>query len=563
MGLVGAPLAAASPVLPVLAQAATPATTIPTTARFFKTGTTTASDASSFFSDQASLKTTNGQLQLVMTMPTGANYVQKLQIQDSNQAATIQKNGEQATVTFNLPNQSGKYVVEMDLQLDHGIAMHEVADLQVDLSQVKTAGAEADSSQATSSQTTTSTTKSDHQQAQSTTQVSQSQTTPPTQSTGTKQDHDDVLQLPISFLKYEDYPALSESGQFFSKTVSVKPTADGYQLTFHLIGGTQFISGITFNGQKPVQTVTNGAKVDYSFKLSKQAYQQGGGVFNFDLSILGDSQQAYAVWNTKAFNPTKSQAQKPQPPVPKSSGHVIDSTKEIQDIPYAVYNEQGTKLSDANSFYTHVAHVIKTGTSGYDVTLTIKAAKGTAIFAPISMKAGPITNQTYSQIGNQDIWTYTFHVNDDSALDRPFTGRIKVGVPLLGMPAQNYGVWFAFGQEKSSPGPSALSTTGYGTGNAAAALSASGPAGGDITSQPGAANAAAITPFDLKAAQKRLAHYRVPNGIKHRIQAALVDYPIVQALTAFLVTGFAIIGGTMLWYTHATRKLKGSNHEED
>ena len=105
--------------------------------------------------------------------------------------------------------------------------------------------------------------------------------------------------------------------------------------------------------------------------------------------------------------------------------------------------------------------------------------------------------------------------------------------------------------------------TGYGTGNAAAALSASAPAGGDITSQPGAANAAAITPFDLKAAQKRLAHYRVPNGIKHRIQAALVDYPIVQALTTFLVTGFAIIGGTMLWYTHATRKLKGSNHEED
>ncbi|HJG50396.1 MAG TPA: NEAT domain-containing protein [Limosilactobacillus ingluviei] len=565
MGLVGAPLAAASPVLPVLVHATTPAaTTIPTTARFFKTGTTTASDASHFFSDQASLKTTNGQLQLVMTMPTGANYVQKLQIQGSNQAATIQKNGEQATVTFNLPNQSGKYVVEMDLQLAPGMTMHEAADLQVDLSQVKTASAEADSSQTTSSsQTTTSTTKSDHQQAQSTTQVSQSQTTPLTQSTVTKQDHDDVLQLPVSFLKYEDYPAPSESGQFFSKTVSVKPTADGYQLTFHLIGGAQFISGITFNGQKPVQTVTNGAKVDYSFKLSKQAYQQGGGVFNFDLSVLGNSQQAYAVWNTKAFNPTKSQAQKPQPPVPKSSGHVIDSTKEIQDIPYAVYNEQRTKLSDANSFYTHVAHVIKTGTSGYDVTLTIKAAKGTATFAPISMKAGPITNQTHSQIGNQDIWTYTFHVNDDSALDQPFTGLIKVGVPLLGMPAQDYGVWFAFGQEKSSPGPSASSTTGYGTGNAAAALSASGPAGGDITSQPGAANAAAITPFDLKAAQKRLAHYRVPNGIKHRIQAALVDYPIVQALTAFLVTGFAIIGGTMLWYTHATRKLKGSNHEED
>lgn len=132
MGLVGAPLAAASPVLPVLVQATTPAaTTIPTTARFFKTGTTTASDASHFFSDQASLKTTNGQLQLVMTMPTGANYVQKLQIQGSNQAATIQKNGEQATVTFNLPNQSGKYVVEMDLQLAPGMTMHEAADLQV------------------------------------------------------------------------------------------------------------------------------------------------------------------------------------------------------------------------------------------------------------------------------------------------------------------------------------------------------------------------------------------------------------------------------------------------
>lgn len=574
MGLVGAPLAAASPVLPVLVHATTPAaTTIPTTARFFKTGTTTASDASHFFSDQASLKTTNGQLQLVMTMPTGANYVQKLQIQGSNQAATIQKNGEQATVTFNLPNQSGKYVIEMDLQLAPGMTMHEAADLQVDLSQVKTASAEADSSQATSSsQTTTSTTKSDHQQAQSTTQVSQAGST-------AKPTAADQLQLPLAITKENAYTTPSEAASFFTKQVNVKPVGDGYDLTFQLASGGQFIQKIAFNGQAPTNEQHHGSQAIYTFHLAKAAYELGGGKFTFNLTIPGGTQmteQAYAIWQKQTFTPAKynhwvqaGQQTAPTTTVtaPNQSATTTDSgiagidpNKAVQDIGYAVYKEDQSGLSDANAYYTHSAHVVKTGSTGYDVTLTVKAPTGLVSFTPLSMAAGPIVGHSKTTQGGNDLWTYTFHIANAAALNQPVAGQIRVGVPMMNMPNTNYRVWFKFGKAVLGGGPGAA---GYGTGNAAAALSASGPAGGDITSQPGAANAAAITPFDLKAAQKRLAHYRVPNGIKHRIQAALVDYPIVQALTAFLVTGFAIIGGTMLWYTHATRKLKGLNHEAD
>ena len=271
------------------------------------------------------------------------------------------------------------------------------------------------------------------------------------------------------------------------------------------------------------------------------------------------------VWDQAAFKGTTT-AKPSQPaviPQQTNTGSVIDPNKQVQDIGYTVYKADQSGLSDANAFYTHTAHVVKTGNSGFDVTMTVQAAHGAATFSPIAMAAGPITNKTHNLSGGKDIWTYTFHISNANALNQRTAGQILVGVPILNMPAQNYQVWFDFHGAKSGG-----SVSGYGTGNGTAALGGgangaiSGTTGGDITSTPGAVNAAAITPFDLKAAQKLLGRYAVPHGIKHHVQASLIDYPIISTMVLFMITGLGIIGGTMIWNYRFTKKMKGHYYDE-
>ncbi len=562
LGLLGSYGVTAVNLIPLVAVKADDSTAVSTTANFLKQGTNDRSDAANFFDSTATLKNNNGQYQLVLTMPRGANFVQKLQI-EGGQAAQIQKQANnQATVTFDLPNTSGKYTVDMNLNI-MGNTMNEKADLKVDMSKLtQVSSSSSTSSNSTSTSSTSSAPTSSPSQSTKNSNSSQTGTSQATSTTFTK---------PLAVLNKDNPAKTSEAAGFFDKQVTVKPVGDNYQLTFHLISGFQYFNadqGVSIDGHVISPTNRHDDAANYTVTLTKAQYEKGGILATFKLAILGNQDEsAYLVWDQAAFKGENSTSTSPTVVTNQNNGNVIDPNKQVQDIGYAVYKEDQGGLSDANAFYTHTAHVVKTGSSGFDVTMTIQAAHGAATFSPVSMAAGPITSKSHHLSGGKDIWTYTFHISNASALNQRTAGQILVGVPILNMPAQNYQVWFDFHGAKSGG-----NVSGYGTGNGTAALGGgangaiSGNTGGDITSNitstPGAVNAAAITPFDLKAAQKLLARYAVPHGIKHRVQASLIDYPIISTMILFMLVGLGIIGGTMIWNYRFTKKMKGHYYDE-
>ena len=559
-GLLGSYGATAVNWVPLIAVHADDSATVATTANFLKQGTNDRSDAANFFDSNATLKNNNGQYQLVLTMPRGANFVQKLQIEGGSVAQIQKQANNQATITFDLPNTSGKYTVAMNLNI-MGNTMNEKADLKVDMSKLPQANSSSSASSSASSSSSSS--------SSAVSSSSQSIQKPNHSHTGTSQASSTSFSKPLTVLNKEVTSKTSEAAGFFGKQVAIKQIGDNYQLTFHLTSGVQYFNarqGVSINGQVVTPTNRHDDAADYTITLTKAQYNKGGILATFKLAILGDQDEsAYLVWDQAAFKGTTT-AKPSQPaviPQQTNTGSVIDPNKQVQDIGYTVYKADQSGLSDANAFYTHTAHVVKTGNSGFDVTMTVQGAHGAATFSPIAMAAGPITNKTHNLSGGKDIWTYTFHISNANALNQRTAGQILVGVPILNMPAQNYQVWFDFHGAKSGG-----SVSGYGTGNGTAALGGgangaiSGTTGGDITSTPGAVNAAAITPFDLKAAQKLLGRYAVPHGIKHHVQASLIDYPIISTMVLFMITGLGIIGGTMIWNYRFTKKMKGHYYDE-
>lgn len=604
-----------------VAQAAVKDGSYQTTVQFFKTGTTTASESNQFFDSQATVKVSGGKLQLVLKMKSGANYLKQLEIKDSNDPATIDLgDNNTATVTLDLPDTSGKYTVAMDLQIIPGVTMHETADLQIDLSKLPQASSSSAASAAASSSVTsaasasstsssaaaaTSSASSSKASSKSQTGTSKASSTSTT-STGTTSTSSTTTGsssaarvLPLAIRKTAAVSQTSEASAFFAPQVTVTPAGDRVKLAFQLTSGSQYIKQITLNGQSPT-TTTSGGTTTYTFTLSKAAYQLGGGQFAFALSIPGGVQMnetAYAIWNSATFSPTKLAAFLASQGTPTTSttgssaatstssttstatttSAGIDPTKEIQDISYAVYKEDQSGLSDANAYYTHTAHVVKTGTSGYAVTLTVKAPTGVVNFSPLSVAAGPITGQTHQTSGSSEVWTYTFHIDDATALNKPVAGQIAVGVPMLNMSTETYRVWFHFGQSQLGGGPSTTSLASSGDGGLLTSLTGDGtgtaasPSATAATTTSTAANgalpassspAATVANFNLKAAQKLLARYKVPSKALHRLQASLIDYPIVQALTAFLAAGLAIIAATLLWQRRLLKQAKGNYHDE-
>lgn len=584
-----------------VAQAAVRDGSYTTTAQFFKTGTTTASESNQFFDQAATIKVSNGQPQLILKMKSGANYLKQFQLKGADQTAKIDRGANNtATITLDLPDTNGKYTVAMDLEIVPGMKMHETADLQLDVSQLPQAAASTSassassssaSSQATSSSSSSAATNGKTSASGSSTKTSQANSTTSTgtssATSGATTSTTDTLTLPLAIRKTADASQTSEASAFFAPQVMVKPEGDQVAITFTLTSGSQFIRQMTLNGQAPTVT-TAGKTTQYTFHLSKAAYQLGGGQFAFALTIPGGTQMnetAYAVWNQGQFSPTALASFLQQTGADDSatgtttsaSGLVtttatsgqtsagIDPTKEIQDISYAVYKEDQSGLSDANAYYTHTAHVVKTGTSGYAVTLTVQAPSGVVNFRPLSIAAGAITGQTHQTSGGNDVWTYTFHISSADALNQPVAGQIAVGVPMLNMPTQNYRVWFKFGQSQLGGGPSITSLASDG----GTVLPASDANGGDITPSAGTTSAAAGNsasaagqPFDLKAAQKLLGRYRVSNQPLHRVQTSLVDYPIIQALAGFLALDLVLIGGTLFWRHRLIKQAKDKYHEE-
>lgn len=551
--------------------------------------------AQGFLNKGATLVVENGKLQLkITTTNDGGKYIKDMKVDGQTEYATIDHDGNNATITFTLPNTSGSYLIDMNLNTPMG-AMSQKAYLKVDFSTVKTqatassssssaassassasASAASSSSSSAKSATASSSATSSSTQASSTKASSNTSTTQPSSATNT----DNAETRVLSIMKSSDPTQQSASAGFFAKQVTIKQDGNDYLITFTLSSGNGYIKSMTFNGEQPTATTANGDTGTYTYKVSAAVLAKGSATLAFALQTpLGAmNETALAVFPGKdqSADTIKEGAKKEQtdgdkgnPTLPiTNQGHAIDTTKEVQDVKYEVLNAAKSGVSEANAYYTHTARVTKSG-SGYNVTLTVKVKSGIVSFTPLSVGAGPIVNTTKTSSGGDDIWTYTFYVADPTVLDNPVAASIRMSVPIANISNQTFSIWLVFGK-------TATNTRSYldalsGDGTSGGTLTSTGLTGsGSATPLAGSASPMAtalqsgtgtVQNFDLAAAQKKLGKYAVKPGVSKMVEASLIKYPIAAALTFFVVAALIVIGVATTWRQRIVKKVRGLIHE--
>lgn len=546
--------------------------------------------AQGFLNKGATLVVENGKLQLkITTTNDGGKYIKDMKVDGQTEYATIDHNGNNATITFTLPNTSGSYLIDMNLNTPMG-AMSQKAYLKVDFSTVKTqatassssssaassassasASAASSSSSSTKSATASSSATSSSTQASSTKASSNTSTTQPSSATNTDNTETRVL----SIMKSSDPTQQSASAGFFAKQVTIKQDGNDYLITFTLSSGNGYIKSMTLNGEQPTATTANGDTGTYTYKVSAAVLAKGSATLAFALQTpLGAmNETALAVFpgTGKSTSDVVNDAAKTttdEPVTPTSNGPVIDTTKEVQDVEYEVLNAAKSGVSEANAYYTHTARVTKSG-SGYNVTLTVKVKSGIVSFTPLSVGAGPIVNTTKTSSGGDDIWTYTFYVADPTVLDNPVAASIRMSVPIANISNQTFSIWLVFG--KTATNTRSYLDTLSGDGTSGGTLTSTGLTGsGSATPLAGSASPMAtalqsgtgtVQNFDLAAAQKKLGKYAGKPGVSKMVEASLIKYPIAAALTFFIVAALIVIGVATTWRQRIVKKVRGLIHE--
>lgn len=546
--------------------------------------------AQGFLNKGATLVVENGKLQLkITTTNDGGKYIKDMKVDGQTEYATIDHDGNNATITFTLPNTSGSYLIDMNLNTPMG-AMSQKAYLKVDFSTVKTqatassssssaassassasASAASSSSSSAKSATASSSATSSSTQASSTKASSNTSTTQPSSATNT----DNAETRVLSIMKSSDPTQQSASAGFFAKQVTIKQDGNDYLITFTLSSGNGYIKSMTFNGEQPTATTANGDTGTYTYKVSAAVLAKGSATLAFALQTpLGAmNETALAVFpgtgkSTSDVVNDAAKATTDEPVTLTSNGPVIDTTKEVQDVEYEVLNATKSGVSEANAYYTHTARVTKSG-SGYNVTLTVKVKSGIVSFTPLSVGAGPIVNTTKTSSGGDDIWTYTFYVADPTVLDNPVAASIRMSVPIANISNQTFSIWLVFGK-------TATNTRSYldalsGDGTSGGTLTSTGLTGsGSATPLAGSASPMAtalqsgtgtVQNFDLAAAQKKLGKYAVKPGVSKMVEASLIKYPIAAALTFFIVAALIVIGVATTWRQRIVKKVRGLIHE--
>ncbi|GIC73158.1 hypothetical protein LFLT20_01620 [Limosilactobacillus fermentum] len=546
--------------------------------------------AQGFLNKGATLVVENGKLQLkITTTNDGGKYIKDMKVDGQTEYATIDHDGNNATITFTLPNTSGSYLIDMNLNTPMG-AMSQKAYLKVDFLTVKTqatassssssaassassasASAASSSSSSAKSATASSSATSSSTQASSTKASSNTSTTQPSSATNT----DNAETRVLSIMKSSDPTQQSASAGFFAKQVTIKQDGNDYLITFTLSSGNGYIKSMTLNGEQPTATTANGDTGTYTYKVSAAVLAKGSATLAFALQTpLGAmNETALAVFpgtgkSTSDVVNDAAKATTDEPVTLTSNGSVIDTTKEVQDVEYEVLNAAKSGVSEANAYYTHTARVTKSG-SGYNVTLTVKVKSGIVSFTPLSVGAGPIVNTTKTSSGGDDIWTYTFYVADPTVLDNPVAASIRMSVPIANISNQTFSIWLVFG--KTATNTSSYLDTLSGDGTSGGTLTSTGLTGsGSATPLAGSASPMAtalqsgtgtVQNFDLAAAQKKLGKYAVKPGVSKMVEASLIKYPIAAALTFFIVAALIVIGVATTWRQRIVKKVRGLIHE--
>lgn len=345
--------------------------------------------------------------------------------------------------------------------------------------------------------------------------------------------------------KLSDSP--SSAQQFINKQVTVVKSGDGKTatITFHTTGAS-FINQMKLNDQVGTIKNKNGNEADIVFTVPI-SYLNTAQPAYFDLTIPGGvkmQQEAFVLLGinydeasqqpTPTAQNTKSDSKASASTAeitPSYKEGIIDSNKDVQYVLYSVWDQSRSSLSTANNYYTHSAKVVKTG-NGYDVYLTVQETAGFVNFTPISVKNIGIANYSKSTLGGNDIWQYSFHINNANELNNPVPAQIMMSVPIANISNQQFAIWLAFGKSESG-GIDYMNSDSATALPATSIALATGNARTTIANAPTNANKLASATTKNGTQELAAADRRLPK---------LKDYPFIAEIAGFSAISIAIIG---------------------
>ncbi|MFL2028913.1 NEAT domain-containing protein [Loigolactobacillus zhaoyuanensis] len=327
--------------------------------------------------------------------------------------------------------------------------------------------------------------------------------------------------------------------QFIDQTAHLIVSNNGRTLkvVFHVNKSLQNIKGMTLDKQAAQITNRHGDTADFVFSVTK-ATLAGVGQLHFDLTNDGTdfSEEAYVVFNLNHYSlDSLKQQTKSTLNTVASGNNLLDANKQVQYVPYKVFNESRSALSTANNYYTHTAKVVKDAT-GYKVYLTVQAPTGYVKFQPMTINNGGYSDLSQSSTAGNDVWSYAFHITSATGLDQPVPATIDMTVPIAGISQQQFEIWLVFGQAQSG-GTDYLTPT-----TTAQALPVTTIALAQSATTAAKKTTLKAVPAVKKAAAKSATAAPAANSSMAEKLAKIKDYPFMAEIAGFSVAAIAIIG---------------------
>ncbi|WP_461240777.1 NEAT domain-containing protein [Paucilactobacillus sp. N302-9] len=488
-----------------------------------KHGLNTPSLSNAFFNPKATVKVSNNGTKETVTLhlTSYGNMIKQFDL--AGQPAQFSNvTAKTADLTFNVTDQFKTNRVPAEMTIALGAGMNQTADVSFNTPLY------AEPAQTTKPSDATSASSSSVKQSSSSSVKPSSSSSTPTKQPNKAENFATIFQQDANG-NLSKTPSAAQN--FLDKAIKIKDLSDGnVQVTFHTSNGAEFIKSMTIGGVKGSLQNQAGQSADIVFKLPKGMLNHAVLTdFSLVTPVGAMDQKAYVSFNdkTEIYNGTPT---KTAPVIKASSTDLIDPTKNVQYIPYTVWNDSRSALSTANNYYTHSAKVVKVG-NGYNVYLTVQETAGYVNFTPLSVNYSNVFDQSHQQTNGNDVWTYAFHVNSKSGLNNPLPAKIQMHVTIAGI-NQTFSIWLAFGQAQNG-GMDYMNN-----GSAAGGLPASSIA---LTGSPlASALSAAGLPTTAKAAQST---QDAPTSSSAKSKLPNINsYPFLAEIAGFLILSSGIIG---------------------
>lgn len=165
---------------------------------------------------------------------------------------------------------------------------------------------------------------------------------------------------------------------------------------------------------------------------------------------------------------------------------------DVSKLSYTVLQSDGSSVSEANKYYTHVANIEKLSDGSYKVTMHVQYGKNSGMsakgFVPLTVDGKKVSDVTYGSTDKDYTASFSFTVpNLDALTKAPVKGTIHVSVPTMDI-SSDFDIYYRF--------TGATASDGTGT------TSANSSAAAEIPSSSSQTPAKAVTATSKKASSK-------------------------------------------------------------